>query len=74
MQGAWPLHTARATVCPPSPPAPLQPYLNSLFSKGLHKATAFRTSRLTVARDGLVNYLPTKLYGAVGVLLGRADE
>ena len=60
-----------STRSPRHPPA--QPWLNSLFSKGLHKAGAFRASRLNISRDGLVNFLPTKLFGAERTLLGLAQ-
>lgn len=40
--------------------------------QGLRKAARFRTARLTYCRDALVNYLPTKLYGAQDVLLHLA--
>lgn len=40
--------------------------------QGLRKAAKFRTARLAYSRDALVNYIPTKLYGAQDVLLRMA--
>lgn len=50
-------------AAPPPPAAPTLPCC---------RATDCRAARLDAARDGVVNYLPAKLYGAEGQLLDAA--